>query len=67
MKLKSYQTGYVVLLVTSVLLLLALAVSLASSKGIFFQIKVAQNEVKARQAHWKAEGGLECVFSINTE
>ncbi len=65
MKLKIHQSGYAVLLVTSVLLLLALTVSLASSKGIFFQIKVAQNELKARQAHWKAEGGLECAYSIN--
>ncbi|MGP8306431.1 hypothetical protein [Vibrio sp. YIC-376] len=63
MKFKSNQSGYVALLVTSVLLLLALIVALASSKGIFFQIKVAQNELKARQAHWKAEGGLECAFS----
>nr|WP_321458978.1 hypothetical protein [uncultured Vibrio sp.] len=63
MKFKSNQSGYVALLVTSILLLLTLIVVLASSKGIFFQIKVAQNEVKARQAHWKAEGGLECAFS----
>lgn len=63
MKFKSNQSGYVALLVTSILLLLALIVVLASSKGIFFQIKVAQNELRARQAHWKAEGGLECAFS----
>ncbi len=65
MKLKSNQSGYVSLLVTSVLLLIALTIALASSRGIFFQIKVAQNEIKARQAHWKAEGGLECAFTIN--
>lgn len=65
MKFKPNQSGYVTLLVTSVLLLLALIVALASSKGVFFQIKVAQNELKARQAHWKAEGGLECAFAIN--
>ncbi len=63
MKFKSNQSGYVALLVTSILLLLALIVVLASSKGIFFQIKVAQNELRARQAHWKAEAGLECAFS----
>ena len=63
MNFKSNQSGYVALLVTSILLLLALIVVLASSKGIFFQIKVAQNELRARQAHWKAEGGLECAFS----
>ncbi|CAE6888781.1 hypothetical protein [Vibrio sp. B1FLJ16] len=63
MKFKSNQSGYVTLLVTSVLLLLGLVVALASSKGVFFQIKVAQNELKARQAQWKAEGGLECAFS----
>ncbi len=65
MKFKPNQSGYVSLLVTSVLLLIALTIALASSRGIFFQIKVAQNEIKARQAHWKAEGGLECAFTIN--
>jgi len=65
MKLTSNQSGYVSLLVTSILLLLALIVSLASSKGVLFQIKVAQNELKDRQAHWQAEGGLECAFTIN--
>ncbi|MEI8599553.1 hypothetical protein P4S64_23625 [Vibrio sp. M60_M31a] len=63
MKFKSNQSGYVALLVTSILLLLALIVVLASSKGIFFQIKVAQNELRARQAHWLAEGGVECAWS----
>lgn len=63
MKVKFNQSGYVTLLVTSILLLLALIVVLALSKGIFFQIKVAQNELRARQAHWKAEGGVECAFS----
>ncbi|HAS8513517.1 TPA: hypothetical protein I7748_23735 [Vibrio vulnificus] len=65
MKSKAIQSGYATLLVTSILLLLALVVSLASSRGLFYQIKIAQNEVKARQAHWKAEGGLECAYSIN--
>ncbi|HCE2132831.1 hypothetical protein [Vibrio parahaemolyticus] len=56
-------SGYTTLLVTSILLLFALIASLASSKGVFFQLKVAQNELKARQEHWKAEGGLECAFA----
>lgn len=56
-------SGYTTLLVTSILLLFALITSLASSKGVFFQLKVAQNELKARQEHWKAEGGLECAFA----
>ncbi|HHF0508804.1 TPA: hypothetical protein ACPHTW_003877 [Vibrio antiquarius] len=56
-------SGYTTLLVTSILLLLALIASLASSKGVFFQIKVAQNEIKSRQAHWLAEGGVECAWA----
>lgn len=65
MRLKARQRGYVALLVTSVILLLALIISLALSKSVFYQIKVAQNEVKMRKSHWKAEAGLECAYSIN--
>ncbi|PFG46165.1 hypothetical protein ATG66_3281 [Vibrio sp. ES.051] len=63
MMCETNRSGYITLLVTSILLLLTLIVSLAASKGVFFQIKIAQNELKARQAHWKAEGGLECAYS----
>ncbi|WP_318481582.1 hypothetical protein [Photobacterium leiognathi] len=51
------------LLITSLLLIVALLFSLASYKNLFYQIKRTQNEVLARQAHWAAEGGLECGFS----
>ncbi len=62
MKQKS-QFGATTLLVTSALLVAALIFTLGSYKALFYQIKRAQNEVKARQQHWIAEGGLECIFS----
>ncbi|HIF9331263.1 TPA: hypothetical protein ACX6RL_003583 [Photobacterium damselae] len=58
-----YQQGMSTLLITSMLLVVALIFSLASYKNIFYQIKRTQNEVLARQAHWAAEGGLECGFA----
>ncbi|CCN47032.1 conserved hypothetical protein [Vibrio nigripulchritudo MADA3029] len=58
--------GYITLTVTSFVLVAALILILGSYKQVFFQIKRAQNEVKNRQEHWFAEGGLECGFaSIN--
>ena len=59
---KHQQSGMTTLLITSMLLILALLFSLASYKNLFYQIKRTQNEVLARQAHWIAEGGLECSF-----
>ncbi|EJY5650338.1 hypothetical protein OGN88_000464 [Vibrio cholerae] len=61
--MRQYQQGVVTLLITSILLSVALVVTLGSYKNLFYQIKRAQNEVKARQEHWLAEGGLECAFS----
>ncbi|MGL4828506.1 MAG: hypothetical protein ACRCXG_04305 [Vibrio sp.] len=61
--MRQYQHGVATLLITSILLSVALVVTLGSYKNLFYQIKRAQNEVKARQQHWEAEGGLECVFS----
>ncbi|PSV44897.1 hypothetical protein [Photobacterium indicum] len=57
------QKGMATLLVTAMLLVVSLLFSLASYKNAFYQIKRTQNEVLARQAHWRAEGGLECAFS----
>ncbi|MCG7499909.1 hypothetical protein MHO82_23880 [Vibrio sp. Of7-15] len=57
------QKGMVSLLVTSMLLIAVLLISMTSYKNSFYQIKRAQNEVLARQAHWLAEGGVECAFS----
>lgn len=57
------QLGATTLLVTSVLLIAALVVTLGSYRTLFYQIKRAQNEVSARQQHWIAEGGLECLYS----
>ncbi|EKF9799092.1 hypothetical protein O1D18_002685 [Vibrio cholerae] len=61
--MRQYQQGIATLLITSILLSVALVVTLGSYKNLFYQIKRAQNEVKARQQHWEAEGGLECLFS----
>ena len=60
---KHQQSGMTTLLITSMLLIVALLFSLASYKNLFYQIKRTQNEVLARQAHWAAEGGLECSYS----
>lgn len=57
------QKGFVTLAITSVLLVIALGYSLSSYRSVFYQIKVASNEVQARKDHWQAEGGLECAFS----
>ncbi|WP_423840214.1 hypothetical protein ONE56_02985 [Vibrio mytili] len=57
------QYGATTLLVTSILLIVALLVTLGSYRSLFYQIKRAQNEVSARQQHWVAEGGLECIYS----
>lgn len=61
---KHQQSGMTTLLITSMLLIVALLFSLASYKNLFYQIKRTQNEVLARQAHWAAEGGLECGYSL---
>lgn len=57
------QAGAVTLMVTSVLLICALVLSLGSYKSVLYQIKRAQNELKARQDYWKAEGGVECLYA----
>ncbi|NVN84272.1 MULTISPECIES: hypothetical protein [unclassified Vibrio] len=61
------QRGVVTLLITSVLLIGALVVTLGSYRSVFHQIKVAQNEVEGRKAHWRSEGGLECTYSYLLE
>ncbi|EMV9317238.1 hypothetical protein AADU72_004592 [Vibrio vulnificus] len=58
------QRGAVSLFVASILLIAALAMSLASYRNLFFQIKRAQNEIDSRKAHWLAEGGVECAFAL---
>ncbi|WMO00059.1 hypothetical protein NI379_13050 [Vibrio parahaemolyticus] len=59
------QQGAAALLVVSVLLVAALMMSLGSYKSLFYQIKRANNQIEARQEHWRAEGGLECGYAIN--
>lgn len=61
------QIGATTLLITSILLSITLIATLGSYKNLFYQIKRAQNEVKARQVHWATEGGLECLFSYVKE
>ncbi|MGF1904759.1 hypothetical protein [Aliivibrio salmonicida] len=62
MKIKK-QNGVVVLIMTSLLILAALILSLGIYKSTFYQIKRAQNEVLAKQGHWRAEGAIECLLS----
>ena len=57
------QKGAISLIVTSLVLVVALVLSVTSYRSIFFQIKRAQNEVESRKANWIAEGGLECVYA----
>ena len=55
--------GFATLTITSILLVIALGYSLSSYRSVYYQIKVANNEIQARQEHWQAEGGLECGYS----
>jgi len=57
------ERGFITLLITSVLLIGVLIITLGHYRTVFHQIKVAQNEVSGRQAHWKAEAGIECTYS----
>lgn len=55
--------GAVTLLVTTLLLAITLMLVLGSYRATLYQIKRAQNEIETRQDHWRAEGGLECVYT----
>ncbi|WP_086982474.1 hypothetical protein [Vibrio aphrogenes] len=63
LKAYAHQQGAAMLLVVVMLLSGALVLSLVSYKGVFFQSKRVQNEIAARQLHWKAEGRLECALA----
>ena len=54
------QMGMLTLLTTSLLLIVALVIALGGYKSTFYEVKRAQNEIASRQAHWAAEGGVEC-------
>jgi len=60
---KPHQNGVATLVIVSVLLMVTLVVTMGSYKSLFYQIKRAQNEIKARQDHWLAEGAIECAFA----
>lgn len=63
MRVAHRQQGVITLLIVSVLLVTALMLTLGSYKSVFYQIKRSQNEIKDRQAHWEAEGGIECLYA----
>ncbi|WED21300.1 hypothetical protein L3Q72_11715 [Vibrio sp. JC009] len=56
------QSGMAILLTTSLLLTAALALTMVSYKGVFFQIKLTQNHLQSSREFWIAEAGLECAF-----
>ncbi|UPQ87343.1 hypothetical protein [Vibrio sinaloensis] len=56
--------GAITLLMTSALLAVTLMTSLAMMKTVFYQFKRAQNELKQRQLHWRAEGAVECAVAL---
>ncbi len=58
------QRGMTTLLITSMLLSAALILTLASYRSVFYQIKLANNEVAGRQQFWQAQGALECAMSV---
>ncbi|MDA0149237.1 hypothetical protein [Vibrio sp. LaRot3] len=58
------QKGAMTLLTTALLLSVTLLLVLGSYKTTFHQIKVAQNELRSRSAHWSGEGALECFYSF---
>lgn len=57
------QYGVTTLLVTGLLLTLTLLIILTSYRSTLFHIKQVNNELMARQSHWIAEGGLECLYA----
>ncbi|GAJ71978.1 hypothetical protein JCM18904_2770 [Vibrio sp. JCM 18904] len=65
--IRKHQQGVATLLITSILLSVALVVTLGSYKNLFYQIKRAQNEVSSRQQHWEAEGGGLSVYLLMSQ
>lgn len=57
------QQGVMTLIIVSVLLVIALMLTMGAYKTTFYQLKRAQNEVKAQQVHWQSEGGVECLYA----
>ena len=57
------EKGMAILMMTSVLMLIALLMSLTYSQTVFYQIKRIHNEIKERQKYWIVEGGVECIYS----
>ncbi|CAH0532723.1 hypothetical protein VST7929_00568 [Vibrio stylophorae] len=59
------QSGMATLLVSSMLLVVALLLTMAFSTSSMHQMKRAQNEITRAQQKWFAEGGLECALSVS--
>ncbi|AUI85447.1 hypothetical protein BS333_03100 [Vibrio azureus] len=56
------QSGAVILVTVSALLIAMLMMLMGAYRSLWYQIKRANNEIQSRQAHWIAEGGLECAY-----
>lgn len=56
------QNGVITLMTTSLLLVVALALTMGAYKTSLYEIKRAQNEVESRKNYWKADGLLECTL-----
>ncbi|WP_428774282.1 hypothetical protein [Vibrio sp.] len=57
------QQGAATLLITVLLTVSMLLLVMGSYQGIFYQVKLLQNHIKARQQLWRASGGLECAYA----
>ncbi|MGR5175970.1 hypothetical protein ACPV4B_06795 [Vibrio parahaemolyticus] len=55
--------GAMTLMTTTLLMSLALMLTLGMYKTSLYEIKRAQNEVESRKAFWLAEGGIECAIA----
>lgn len=56
------QSGVIALMTTSLLLVVALVLTMGAYKTSLYEIKRAQNEVESRKNYWKADGLLECTL-----
>lgn len=54
------QSGVIALMTTSLLLVVALVLTMGAYKTSLYEIKRAQNEIEARKTYWSLEGGVEC-------
>lgn len=55
--------GMATLFMTMMVSFVMVIVSFATFKSSLYQMKRAQNTIKLRQSHWRAEGAIECLYS----